>query len=233
MSTRSQKESRLLGVVFGLVIALAITVPLALLPIFGDDDSESSSTQSDATPATTTVAQAAGGGNGGGNGNGAGGNGNGGVGNGNGNGNGGGGNGSGPGSGNGPGNGEGQVHLEDPLSQGVASEEVAATFASGGCVACHNIKGIGGGAARLGPGLSQAGFIASERRPGYEALDYLEESILNPGAFVRTNCPDGPCIDGLMPQTYSETLTSDEISTIVNYLASLGTAAEADVLFAP
>lgn len=231
MSTRSQKESRLLGVVFGLVIALAITVPLALLPIFGDDDSESSSTQSDATPATTTVAQAAGGGNGGGNGNGAGGNGNGGVGNGNGNG--GGGNGSGPGSGNGPGNGEGQVHLEDPLSQGVASEEVAATFASGGCVACHNIKGIGGGAARLGPGLSQAGFIASERRPGYEALDYLEESILNPGAFVRTNCPDGPCIDGLMPQTYSETLTSDEISTIVNYLAALGTAAEADVLFAP
>jgi hypothetical protein len=231
MSTRSQKESRLLGVVFGLVIALAITVPLALLPIFGDDDSESSSTQPDATPATTTVAQAAGGGNGGGNGNGAGGNGNGGVGNGNGNG--GGGNGSGPGSGNGPGNGEGQVHLEDPLSQGVASEEVAATFASGGCVACHNIKGIGGGAARLGPGLSQAGFIASERRPGYEALDYLEESILNPGAFVRTNCPDGPCIDGLMPQTYSETLTSDEISTIVNYLAALGTAAEADVLFAP
>jgi hypothetical protein len=231
MSTRSQKESRLLGVVFGLVIALAITVPLALLPIFGDDDSESSSTQSDATPATTTVAQAAGGGNGGGNGNGAGGNGNGGVGNGNGNG--GGGNGSGPGSGNGPGNGGGQVHLEDPLSQGVASEEVAATFASGGCVACHNIKGIGGGAARLGPGLSQAGFIASERRPGYEALDYLEESILNPGAFVRINCPDGPCIDGFMPQTYSETLTSDEISTIVNYLAALGTAAEADVLFAP
>ena len=228
MSTRSQKESRLLGVVFGLVIALAITIPVALLPIFGDDDSDSSSSQPDAAPATTTTAPAAGTGGGGGNGNGGGGNGNGGGGNGN-----GGGNGSGQGNGNGPGNGGGQGHLEDPLSQGVASEEVAAAFVSGGCVACHNIKGIGGGAARLGPGLSRAGFIASERRPGYEALVYLEESIVSPGAFVRINCPDGPCIEGLMPQTYSETLTSDEISTIVNYLAALGTAAEADVLFAP
>ena len=223
MSTRSQKESQLLGVVFGLVIALAIAMPVALLPVFGDDDSDSSSSRSDATPATTTAVQAAGNGGGGGNGNGGGGNGNG-----------GGGNGSGQGNGNGPGNGGGQGQdLADPLSQGVASEEVAAAFASGGCVACHNIKGIGGGAARLGPGLSRAGFIASERRPGYEALDYLEESIRTPGMFVRINCPDGPCIDGLMPQNYSETLTSDEISTIVNYLAALGTAAEADVLFAP
>ncbi|MCP4305751.1 MAG: hypothetical protein GY788_12945, partial [bacterium] len=57
------------------------------------------------------------------------------------------------------------------------------------------------------------------------------ESIVDPDAFVRTNCPDGPCTAGLMPPTFGETLTTDEISTIVNYLAALGTAVEADVLF--
>ena len=48
---------------------------------------------------------------------------------------------------------------------------------------------------------------------------------------MRPTCPDGPCIEGLMPQTLGETLTTDEISTIVNYLAALGTATEAGVLF--
>ncbi len=228
MSKRSQQESLLLGVVVGVIAALAIVIPVSLLPIFGNDDSDSSSSQSAATPATTTVVQAAGQGQGNGNG-GAGqgqGQGNGGAGNG------GGGNGSGQGNGNGPGNGAGQANeLGDPLLQGVASDEVLAAFDNGGCVACHNIKGVGGGAANLGPGLSRVGFIAAERRPGYEPLDYIEESIRDPGAFVRTNCPTGPCIEGLMPQTYSETLTAADISTIVNYLAALGTAAEADVLF--
>ncbi len=225
MDTRSHRESRLLGIVFGLVMALAITVPVALLPIFDDDDPSPSSS----SPETTTTVVAA---PGAGNGNGGNGRGNGGGGNGQGNGRGGGGNGSGQGNGNGLGNGNGQGQdSADPLSQGVAREEVAAAFASGGCVACHNIKGIGGATARLGPSLSRAGFVASERRPGYEALEYLKESIADPEAFVRTNCPDGPCIEGLMPQTFGETLTTDEISTIVNYLAVLGTAAEADVLF--
>ena len=199
MSKRSQQESLLLGVVVGVIAALAIVIPVSLLPIFGNDDSDSSSSQSAATPATTTVVQAAG---------------------------------QGQGNGNGPGNGAGQANeLGDPLLQGVASDEVLAAFDNGGCVACHNIKGVGGGAANLGPGLSRVGFIAAERRPGYEPLDYIEESIRDPGAFVRTNCPTGPCIEGLMPQTYSETLTAADISTIVNYLAALGTAAEADVLF--
>ena len=212
MSTRSQQESLLLGVVVGVIAALAIVIPVSLLPIFGDDDSDSSSSQSEASPVTTTVVQAAGNGAGTGNGGGAG---------------------QGQGQGNGgAGNGAGQANeLGDPLLQGVASDEVLAAFDNGGCVACHNIKGVGGGAANLGPGLSRVGFIAAERRPGYEPLDYIEESILDPGAFVRTNCPTGPCIAGLMPQTYSETLTAADISTIVNYLAALGTAAEADVLF--
>jgi hypothetical protein len=61
---------------------------------------------------------------------------------------------------------------------------------------------------------------------------YIEESIIDPGAFVRPNCPNGPCPAGVMPQTYGETLTDSQISTIVSYLAALGTAGEADVLTA-
>jgi hypothetical protein len=100
-------------------------------------------------------------------------------------------------------------------------------------VACHTIKGVGGGAARIGPGLSRLGEVGDRRVAGLSAAAYIEQSIRDPGAFVRPNCPTGPCPEGVMPQTYAETLTADQISTIVNYLSVLGTAAEADVLIQP
>ncbi len=175
------------------------------------------------TPATTAVVQpaagqaaGAGGASGQGSGNGQGG---------------GNGQGLGPPEGRGPGSHGGE--LADPTSQGIADPEVLDTFSSAGCVACHTIKGVGGGAANIGPGLSRLGEVGSLRRPGLSAATYIEESIIDPGAFVRPNCPNGPCPEGVMPQTYGETLTADQISTIVNYLVALGTAAEAEVLNAP
>ena len=125
-----------------------------------------------------------------------------------------------------------QIHAT-PLADGTAAPVVLDAFAAGGCVACHSIKGVGGGQATIGPPLFQTGAIAADRRPGPTPEAYIEESILDPGAFIMPNCPTGPCLEGVMPQTFGETLTADQLATIVDYLAALGTSAEGEVLTRP
>lgn len=121
----------------------------------------------------------------------------------------------------------------EPLSYGNAGTEVVDAFNAGGCVVCHSIKGVGGGNATIGPPLFRTGFLAADRRPGATPEAYIEESIRNPNAWIVPNCPTGPCPESVMPQAYSETLTDDQIGTIVGYLAALGTDAESSVLPAP
>jgi mono/diheme cytochrome c family protein len=120
-----------------------------------------------------------------------------------------------------------------PLAYGTAGQAVLDAFEAGGCVACHRVKGVGGENANIGPPLMRTGAIAAERRPGPTPEAYIEESILDPDAFIMPNCPTGPCPSGVMPQTYGESLSSDQIATIVGYLAALGTPAESTVLSAP
>lgn len=217
MSNRSQRESTLLGVVAGVIASLFIVIPVSLLPLFGDDDTSRSNSQGATSDTVQEDVVAAGTGQGQGQGN---------AGNGQ-------GQGQGQGQGNGNGGGNQVVENADPLSYGLASPDVLAAFENGGCVACHSIKGVGGGAATLAPHLYRLGEIAADRRPGTSVEAYIEESILDPAAFTMPNCPTGPCIAGLMPSTYGETLTAEDISTIVTYLAALGTPAEADVLTQP
>lgn len=121
----------------------------------------------------------------------------------------------------------------NPLAYGTAEQAVLDAFEDGGCVACHSVKGVGGENANIGPPLMRTGAIAAERRPGPSPEAYIEESILDPNAFIMPNCPTGPCPSGVMPQTYGETLSSNQIATIVGYLAALGTPAESTVLTAP
>lgn len=138
-----------------------------------------------------------------------------------------------PGRGNGQGrggSGSGQGAGINPLKFGSAGEEVLDAFAAGGCVACHSIKGVGGEAATVGPHLFRIGAIAADRRPGTSVQAYVEESIINPDAFIMPNCPTGPCSAGLMPQTYAATLSATDLTTIVEYLSKLGTGEESMVL---
>lgn len=81
------------------------------------------------------------------------------------------------------------------------------------CSNCHNSDT----ADRLvGPGLLGIGEIAGTMVEGQSAEAYLHESIVNPGAHVVEDYPDG-----VMPQIYSEVFTNDEIDDLVNYLMSL------------
>jgi mono/diheme cytochrome c family protein len=82
----------------------------------------------------------------------------------------------------------------------------------GWCVGCHN-AGFGGGA--TGPNLSHIGTEAATIKPGMDAAAYIEESIRTPGAYVVPGYPNG-----IMPTNFSQTLTNDEINSLVAYLLS-------------
>ncbi len=130
--------------------------------------------------------------------------------------------------GRGPGAGDSQI--PSPFVAGRADDDVIEVFASAGCLACHSIKGVGGEGATVGPHLYRTGELAATRRPGPSAEAYITESILDPNAFIMPNCPTGSCSEGLMPETYRESLAQEELTTIVDYLSALGTADEATVL---
>jgi nitrite reductase (NO-forming) len=53
------------------------------------------------------------------------------------------------------------------------------------------------------------------------AEEYIHESILDPNLFVAPKCPTGACAPNIMPATLKDTLTTDEINSIVKYLSGL------------
>lgn len=94
------------------------------------------------------------------------------------------------------------------------------------CIGCHVIPGIPAAVGQVGPDLTNIGVVGATRIPGYTAEQYIRESLLNPNAFIAPECPAGPCLPNLMVQNLGDTLTAEEIDTVVAYLASLGTATQ-------
>lgn len=104
----------------------------------------------------------------------------------------------------------------------------AQAIQKGGCSACHTIPGISGAVGTIGPDLSQIAAVAQARMDKGEytgvaktVKDYLTESIQSPDAFISPTCPSGPCSKGLMPANLAQTLSADELSAVVDYLAGL------------
>lgn len=105
----------------------------------------------------------------------------------------------------------------------VASDAVVAVVTKGTCNACHTIAGVPNAVGLIGPNLSNIGAEAGTRIPGYTAEQYIHESIVSPNAFVAPKCPFGSCTPGSMPATLAQTLTPEEIQTMVDYLLTLQT----------
>jgi mono/diheme cytochrome c family protein len=85
--------------------------------------------------------------------------------------------------------------------------------ASFACATCHNVASED---RLIGPGLLNISTHAETRVEGESAYDYIHTSIVNPGAFV---VPDYP--DGLMPQIYGDIFTEEQIQDIIAYLYTL------------
>lgn len=85
-------------------------------------------------------------------------------------------------------------------------------FGANGCSGCHST----GSNKIVGPGLSGIGTLAETRVDGQAADEYLTKAIVSPNAFVVTDYfPD------LMPTTFGQSLSDQEVSDLVAYLVSL------------
>ncbi len=116
--------------------------------------------------------------------------------------------------------------LEEVVIEGLATptpspEEAADPVARGqrvyletGCGGCHTIEGLSAGI--VGPNQTHIATVAETRIPGMSAEEYIRESILDPSAYVVEGFDDN-----IMPKTYGEMLTSEEISDLVAFLLSL------------
>ena len=103
---------------------------------------------------------------------------------------------------------------EDPLFAG------RLLFNQLGCIACHTIEGVSVGA--IGPDLTHLATNAAERVDGMSPEDYIRESILDPAAFISPDCPTGACTEPtLMPLTFGDQLTDEQLESLVTYLLSL------------
>jgi mono/diheme cytochrome c family protein len=82
-----------------------------------------------------------------------------------------------------------------------------------GCVTCHSRTE---GQVLVGPSLAEIGVDADQRVPGMSGREYIEQSIVDPNAYVV----DGFKSD-LMPQDWGEVLDDAQIAALVDYLLTL------------
>lgn len=83
-----------------------------------------------------------------------------------------------------------------------------------GCMVCHAIGSETGRA----PDLANIGRRAAERKPGYDGMSYIIESLIDPQAYVVEGFPP------IMPPANKPpaVLSEDEIISTVMFLQSLG-----------
>ena len=116
---------------------------------------------------------------------------------------------------------------------------VLAAFQKGACGSCHTIAGIPNAVGVIAPDLSNVSAMADEhiKSDAYTgaattAEEYIHESIIDPNLFVAPTCPTGACAPNVMPATMADTLTADEINSIVTYLKGLPSGAYGDAIAA-
>jgi hypothetical protein len=105
------------------------------------------------------------------------------------------------------------LRIEDETARTVEAGEDVFNSSTAGCAVCHSLTP---GEELVGPSLANVGALAENRVPGMTAEEYLQESILRPDAYLVDGYPEGQMLD-----IYEETLTEEEIDSLVAYLLSL------------
>ncbi|MCH7594524.1 MAG: cytochrome c [Chloroflexi bacterium] len=101
---------------------------------------------------------------------------------------------------------------EAPASPAGDAGNGEALFGANGCSGCHST----GSNRVVGPGLSGIGTTGESRVAGLSADQYLNDSIVSPDDFIVEGFPQG-----LMPGTFGETLSEQDVADLVAYLISL------------
>jgi cytochrome c oxidase subunit 2 len=89
-------------------------------------------------------------------------------------------------------------------------------FTTGGssgipCATCHTLDG----SPLVGPSLQGLGARAGERIDGVSAEEYLHMAIVSPSSYLVDGFSD------LMPKTFGEALSPDEIDSLVAFMLTL------------
>ena len=86
-----------------------------------------------------------------------------------------------------------------------------------GCAACHGHP-ASPGTETVGPHLGMIGADAFDRVPGQSAAAYIYESILNPKAFVASNCGDRPCSSSSSMPPFGTLMNPQAMADVMAYL---------------
>lgn len=111
------------------------------------------------------------------------------------------------------GSGQSPVPLGDP-ARGAALFTTMFSEVGFACATCHRVDSD---EQLVGPGLLNVASHAAGHIPGLSVEEYLYQSITDPGAYVVPGFPDN-----LMPRTYRELFTDEQIGDLMAYLLSLG-----------
>ena len=82
-----------------------------------------------------------------------------------------------------------------------------------GCVSCHSLDA---GVVIVGPSMDGIGSRAGSTVSGMSVDEYLEESILNPDAYLLEGFPAGT-----MPQVWQDELTSEQVDQLIAFMLTL------------
>jgi hypothetical protein len=88
-------------------------------------------------------------------------------------------------------------------------------FASMGCIGCHNLDQpqTPDNRGPVGPNMANLPETAGTNVPGEDAETYVHNSIVNPNAFIHEGYTAG-----IMPQNFSQTMSEEEIQSLVTWL---------------
>ncbi len=106
------------------------------------------------------------------------------------------------------------IPIAEPLDEGDPVAVGIATFNAAGCVACHTVSGVSTGI--VGPVLDGLASRADDRVEGLTAEEYIHQSILEPDAYIVEGFEPG-----VMLQTFGETLTDEQIDSLLAFLLTL------------
>lgn len=104
-----------------------------------------------------------------------------------------------------------------PTPRPVQGDDATDIILNSGCGACHTIGALGE-QRKVGPDLTHIADAAGTRVAGLSAAAYIRQSILEPNAFIAPECPNGPCLQNIMPRDYRQRLTDEQIDLIIDYL---------------